>query len=454
VGFTPFQLEDQSRRYGERATRPIDVSLWYPIERGSARKAPIRFSEYVVLYTKDAATPAARIDRYRRQAFPNDSEADFRRLLESSTFAHRGARQAPGRFPLIIYAPGYAATPLTHTPTAEYLASHGYIVAMSPSQGQSPSGMTFDIDGQEQQIRDIELTLGSLRARAGVDRSRIALIGFSFGGGSAVLAAMHDPEVRAVVSLDGTIAFDHTTELLRTAPGYDPAMFRIPLLVLKREVEAGEDLSIVRSLALSDRLVLRFKEAQHLDFIASPNIKSVVRGKGSPADAVYPLVARNVLWFLDDALQTHSQKLDSREARVRRASSELRLPKLEAPSREELIAMALEEGGVSKVVKAQQDFARQAPGLALLSAGALQMLGLEFLDEGSTEKAIELYQFFVELYPRDFLALNLLGDLYRQKKQEAKATECYQRSLSIKADNGGAVLGLKKGQLGHITGDL
>jgi hypothetical protein len=43
------------------------------------------------------------------------------------------------------FAPGYGGTPLTHTPTAEYLASHGYVVAMSPSQDESPAGMTFDV---------------------------------------------------------------------------------------------------------------------------------------------------------------------------------------------------------------------------------------------------------------------------------------------------------------------
>jgi hypothetical protein len=58
---------------------------------------------------------------------------------------------APGPFPLVVYMPGHGGTPWTHTPTAEYLASHGYAVAISPSQGDAPSGMTFDADGQEQQ---------------------------------------------------------------------------------------------------------------------------------------------------------------------------------------------------------------------------------------------------------------------------------------------------------------
>lgn len=105
--------------------------------------------------------------------------------------------------------------------------------------------------------------------------------------------------------------------------------------------------------------------------------------------------------------------------------------------------MALEDGGISKLAEAQRTFSEQAPGGALLSAGTLQMLGQKFLEDSKTEKALELYQFFVSVYPRDFFALNVLGNLYRQMNQPAKAAECYQRSLTIKPENGGAVLGLK-----------
>ena len=75
---------------------------------------------------------------------------DVARLLHTPAFSLRDAPPAEGHFPLVIYAPGYWAIPLTRTSTAEYLASHGYVVAMSPSPGESALRMTFDTAGQEQ----------------------------------------------------------------------------------------------------------------------------------------------------------------------------------------------------------------------------------------------------------------------------------------------------------------
>jgi dienelactone hydrolase len=312
VGFRVLALVDPTRSYGKRLARPVQVSLWYPVTRNPARSVTsLPFGDYVALYMTpvpqghktESRTEA--FERYRKEWFPKEPQSSVIRLLETPAFAQRGAPPAKGPFPLVIYAPGYGAIPLTHTPTAEYLASHGYVVALSPSQGDSPAGMTFDVAGQEQQIRDIEFTLGALRNRPTIDSSKIALIGFSFGGGAAVVAAMRNLDIRAVVSLDGTVAFDHTVDILRQATGYDPAKFRSPLLVLKAEGDPEEDLSIVRSLAVSDRVVIRFRGVEHHDFIASPIISSVVTGRVTPSGKrAYPLVVSTILRFLNEHMTT------------------------------------------------------------------------------------------------------------------------------------------------------
>jgi dienelactone hydrolase len=426
VGFTVLHLIDESRPYGSSAVRPLDVSLWYPVLKGESAESRhvLPFSDYVDLYAGSA-------ERYRRESFAQDPETAVQRLLATPTFAVRDAAPAAGPFPLVVYAPGHAGTPLTHTPTAEYLASHGYAVAIVPSQGDASTGMTFDVYGQEQQVRDIEVALGALRNRSSVDRSRINLVGYSFGGGSVLVAAMRVPGIRAVVSLDGTVAWDHTAQIVSGATGYEPGRFRSPLLVVKSDDDAGEDLSLVRSLALSDRWVVRFKNAQHHDFIASPVLQSVVRG--SAGSTIYPAVARLVLRFLDQPQPGPTQV----------GSSEERLPKVAAPGREELLAAALEQGDVGKLLSAQRAMSQQAPGMALLSAGTLHMLGLQFIDRGQRDKATRIYELLVDLFPRDVFALNVLGDLYRRNNEPAKAAERYRQILAVKPGNGGAVRGLR-----------
>jgi formylglycine-generating enzyme len=458
VGFRVLALVDPTRSYGKRLARPVQVSLWYPVTRNPARSVTsLPFGDYVALYMTpvpqghktESRTEA--FERYRKEWFPKEPQSSVIRLLETPAFAQRGAPPAKGPFPLVIYAPGYGAIPLTHTPTAEYLASHGYVVALSPSQGDSPAGMTFDVAGQEQQIRDIEFTLGALRNRPTIDSSKIALIGFSFGGGAAVVAAMRNLDIRAVVSLDGTVAFDHTVDILRQATGYDPAKFRSPLLVLKAEGDPEEDLSIVRSLAVSDRVVIRFRGVEHHDFIASPIISSVVTGRVTPSGKrAYPLVVSTILRFLNEHMTTVDPALHSLitptsadSAQPGDPTSEVLLPGIEAPRTQDLVSESMSSGNVDRLIAAQRAYERQAPGIPLLTPGALHMLGLKFLDQERNDKTIQLYEFFVEQYPQDFFALNLLGDLYRERNENAKATEYYRRSLFAKPGNGGALEGLR-----------
>jgi len=459
VGFTVLHLRDASRSYGQEAERPIQVSLWYPVEKkGAQSRKTMPFADYVVLYESSvtaAGNSVARdreaIERYRKEWFPKESEASVLRLLKTPTFALRGAQGARSKFPLIVYAPGYGAIPLTHTPTAEYLASHGYVVALSPSQGDSPLGMTFDVAGQEQQVRDIEFTIGALRNRPNIDTTKIGLIGFSFGGGASIVVAMRNPNVKAVISLDGTVAFDHTVDILRQATGYDVTKFRSPLLVLKAEGDPEENLTIVQSLAMSDRTVIRFKDVHHHDFIASPIISSIVTGKAAPSgQRAYPLVASTVLKFLSQEM-THTQTglrslatlVPADAANPGDPTSELLLPMTKAPSAQELVSESISSGTIDGLVAAQHAFGTQASGIPLLTPGALHMLGLKFLDQEKNDKTIQLYEFFVDLYPNDFFALNVLGDLYRERNEIAKATQYYRRSLLAKPGNSGALEGFR-----------
>lgn len=71
-------------------------------------------------------------------------------------------------------------------------------------------------------------------------------------------------------------------------------------------------------------------------------------------------------------------------------------------------------------------------------------VGVESARSRRDDKAPQLYRLFVDLYPRDVMALNLLGDLYRDHHQTAKAVVCYKQSLAIKPGNGGAVDGLRE----------
>jgi dienelactone hydrolase len=450
------RLEDPSRGYGTIPKRPIQVSLWQPVQIGTGPFPSLPLAAYVIAYmaplTADMRTPgnpSQAMKQFQNEWFPKAPTAAVNQLLETRNFACRDAPPAAGKFPLVVYAPGYGDSPLSHIATAEFLASHGYVVAMSPSQGEAPSGMTFDTAGQEQQIRDMEFTAGALRARPNIDPDKIALVGFSFGGGAAVVAGTQMPGVAAVVSLGGTLTFDHTLDFLRGSLGYDPAAFRVPLLVLKAE-DPHEDLSIVRSLALSNRQVIRFRGVHHDDFIPASILRSKVDKKPNPSGRAFAIVGNTLLRFLDEHVKGgeedihnyfRSEELTSGQAGD--PSSEMLLTKVDAPSRQELISAALDETNVEKLLNAQQALSKKAPGLALLNGGTLHMLGMKLMERDQKDKAIQVYQLLVTLYPRDFLAMNQLGDLHREKNEAAKASRYYRQSLATKSANQAAVEGLE-----------
>jgi hypothetical protein len=461
VGFTVVHMVDPSRSYGTASSRPIQVSLWYPVAKDTTNSSRMAFAEYVTVYLRPVTARDGKLSEADRRAtfatyralwFPNESEAAVSRLLNTPTFAAREAPAAPGRFPLIVYAPGLGGTPLTHTPAAEYLASHGYVVAMSPSQGGSPAGMPFDVAGQEEQLRDIEFTIGALRERQNIDFSKTGLIGFSFGGGAVILAAMRVSGISAVVSLDGTGAWDTTVSLVREANRFDPASFRAPLLVLKSDDETGEDLSIVRSLMFSDRRLIRLRGVEHHDFIPSPLISAVVNGKlAESARRGFPFTARTVLRFLDQHVrkmnvqQEQDLALDhAQPANPGEPASQFVLARIEAPTREELVSAVMERGDLNGLVEAQRALSREAPGIPLLSNGTMRMLALKFLDAGQKDEAITALQLLVDLYPGDAHMLNTLGDLYLARNERSKAAWYYAQSLSVRPGNGAATEGLRK----------
>ena len=466
VGFGVVHLTDPSRYYGAEAKRPIQVSLWYPVQK-SAQPLGMPFSEYVALYQRlrtgrnGELSTTDRTDilaAYGKETFPGSPPAAVAQLLATPTAAVRDARPAEGRFPLVVYAPGLGGTPLTHTPVAEYLASHGYVVAMSPSQGDSPAGMPFDVAGQEQQIRDIEFTIGALREQPNVDPWQIGLVGFSFGGGAVILSGMRIPGIRAVAVLDGTGGWDATLPLLREATGFHPAAFRAPLLVLAGDDEVAQDLSLIHSLKCSDRQVIRIRAMRHHDFIASPIISAVVTGNVAESAARgFPFTAQTLLRFFDGHLQGVRSDMEKAfklppegAARPGEPSSQITLPRIAAPSGDELVTSVLEKGDIDSLTAAQAAFARKAPGMPLLSEGTMRMLALWFLDHGKKDKAVTALQLLVDYYPRDVQMLNMLGDLYLERHEEAKAEQCFRASLAALPGNGGAKDGLKKlERIGH-----
>ncbi|WP_296597418.1 hypothetical protein [Phenylobacterium sp.] len=175
----------------------------------------------------------------------------FARFGQTRTHAVDGApvSTAHPRWPVVIFSPGYGAPRAVYAGLLTDLASRGYVVialdhpyesavvqlADGKVVGPAPRADGGGVRHMERQVvvraADVAFVLDRLERGDGLgplsgrlDLSRIAAIGHSFGGATAVLAASHDARILAAADIDGMLYGDVRARNLRG-----------PLLLLESE---------------------------------------------------------------------------------------------------------------------------------------------------------------------------------------------------------------------------
>lgn len=155
---------------------------------------------------------------------PTDANGDFagapeRRLHTRVWFpvSDAGGALPAQAMPLIVYSHGFMGNSSEPTYLAEYLASHGYVIAAADfplTNTDAPGGANvFDVMNQPGDVSFLIDTLLAWNKDPGssfhqrIDPQRIAIAGLSLGGMTTTLAAYHprvrDPRVKAAVSIAG-----------------------------------------------------------------------------------------------------------------------------------------------------------------------------------------------------------------------------------------------------------
>jgi len=247
VGYRSLLRSDPSRTFVDDGRvvgqRPVRIDLWYPARKESGKA--ILFREYVAA---DGGVTAVKPE-----------------LLETVMRAARGAAFGEGSFPLVVYA---------HTETckkailAEYLASHGFVFASPAVLGTYDKEIDPGMTDVETQARDLEFTIGTVGALAAVDSTRVATAGMSFGALSALLVAMRNGNVDAVMSFDGGIGSTPNVENFgfERSPFHDTTRLRVPILHLFGPKVPGTQLDYLRSLVYAERYFAPFEPLDHSDF--------------------------------------------------------------------------------------------------------------------------------------------------------------------------------------------
>jgi Chlorophyllase enzyme len=175
---------------------------------------------------------------------------------------------APGRHPLVVFAPGYEVGPTPYVGLLQAWAGEGYVVAAIefPLTDAAVAGPNLDEGDIQNQPADVEFVTAALIApgspvAAEIDPQEIALAGHS-DGAETVLAATFgpsppgDPPVRAVIAM-------LVRPLLTSDTAANP-----PILVTQGDADTIDDPSLgydAYDLAASPKYLAVLQGGGHLD---------------------------------------------------------------------------------------------------------------------------------------------------------------------------------------------
>lgn len=454
VGFKSYWTRDATRAFGEShletdgyadrdPSRPIRINVWYPSRAGGSS---MRFGDYI----GSAHTPG--FEGMEKLVATEDLGADgkgvrglvasdtaFARILRTRVAAHRDARIAKGKFPVVVYSLGQGDYTQENVPLCEYLASHGYIVLSVPQLGTSPRRTVMfihDPPSYDAQVRDLAFALATvLHDTPQADPGRVGATGMSMGGVYALLLAMrYDGMIRTVVGLDPSFMGPGESFAYKyyEAPEFDRARFRGELLALFRDDER-QRAPIVDSLRFANRTLVSIPHTIHVDFNGFPaytaqapaeQVDTFAMARRSQLTAARNFVAISeyVRCFLDATLA----RRESHASCPQIAGSDTEsLPREAGPTEEELYDTLMRAGYTAALAQA-----RTTPTPTPLRRAVMSRIANELGYAGRRRDAAKYASLGAVEFP-DADMLERAGDAWAAIPDTASAAGWYRRALAV-----------------------
>jgi hypothetical protein len=296
------EQQQQTKSFG----RSMQVSIWYPANVSSDN---ITMGDYLALkgnevnFVSEKEVIVGTALKILATEFGLTENQIVESLFPIKMKSANNSKAKTAKFPVAIMIHNNAAG---YSLLAELLATHGFIVAVSPMTGTVAKEFDWQTtSGVETEVADLEFVLKTVQQNfSNANLNSIGVVGYSYGAMAAVAFAMRHDNVKAVISLDGGIGSLWGGHLLSTLKDYDLTKINKPLLHLWSDLEAGFDLRYIRNYNSATRYIVRAGSLEHNSFVTDGPLSAVVHNKPNKQERIreHQKVCNTSVLFLNQEL--------------------------------------------------------------------------------------------------------------------------------------------------------
>jgi hypothetical protein len=438
VGFKTFRYFDAARAArpainydgtafsGERR-RIVDIYLWYPGATGQ-KSAPMLYEDYLFAAPANLAKTLTEADKnlvrenFKRQNGGTENAAAVLRMPLEAVKDHP---PASGKFPLIV---GFS---ISRT-LAEYLASHGYAVAVATSPTATDNQLA-------DYVGDLEFAVNRLAENPQIDTARIGATGFSASAGVAALFQMKTASVAAIVSFDGTEAWNQWREQLMRESFFRPEAANVAYLRFNDLEHPAADVNFsyfYDRAQFMELIRIDYRTFGHRDMENAVFERLIQPGAAQPDYLQYQkLLGEYTLNFFDAQLKKSREAIDflARPVEKNGFAADFavinRRPALRRPPLRAEITEIIESQGVGEFLKINQTLKKHLP--QPFPENLLRSLLLVYNRQRRHEIATALAELLVESYPELSTTYYFAGTAFKDGQKPAPAIKYFEKFLEI-----------------------
>jgi len=429
VGYQSINAIDYSRSFENIQGRQLSIMVWYPAE--SKNKERILFQDYL----KQSKTDSSSWATYFKQF---SSDVRYEKLLNSSFLAKKNVSIGKGEIPIIIYSPGGYGDEFENYILCELLASHGYIVAAHESKGPTSKDTKITSLGLLSQARDIEYTIQKVQETfPQSDVNNVGLIGWSWGGLASTVVQIRNPNIDAVVSLDGSISLHE--DKLKSTPYYSLQDINVPYLFVSASKTSNELNPFISKLKYSESLFIEYPFLEHGDFnslvfnayhFTDEQSDKMVKNISS-----YRYLTSTVIAFLNKSMIRNEQAQLSTLLSVQKEGNLIEyreIKSLPAPPSTDDFFQLFQTNSKEEIQNIfEETYKRDSTYIFFQPEEAINYAYALHYDFDLSQRAIQLLTISTILFPNNYSTYGHLGNLYSKNGELPEALENFSKAHAM-----------------------